>query len=193
MRQTPWRRDQNTALLLTVLTVCALLLMLAPGIGATSARETTDMIHGQMSGREAGRVESDLNRGIVTDDDGFIGNGTHGADAPQRGGMFPAPDGAMPDGATPRSTVPDATTPDDIAPHGADGTARDGGVAGNNAPMDGATAGDNTAGGNTAGDSTDTATGNASGVLGWIIAIIVIVAIALVVLALIPKRDPSRK
>lgn len=183
MRQTPWRRDQNTALLLTVLTVCALLLMLAPGIGAAPARTMTEFTHGQMGSREAQRVQNDMNRGIVTDDDGFIGNGTHGADAPQGSAALPNP---AQDGRN--SRMNGQSTAD-----GNNGTARNGGVAGsaeNGAPLDG-----NTGNGypNNSDGNLTANTGNSSGVLGWIIAIIVLVAIALVVLALVPKRDPSRK
>lgn len=106
--------------------------------------------------------------GRVTDEDGRIGNGTRGADrAPTRDEFA-------------RGIVPDAsgtpTVPDAVPDHEGGAVVRDG-VSDDIMPS-------------ASGDTTTDA--DASGLLGWIIGILVVLSVALVVLALLPKRGKSR-
>jgi hypothetical protein len=102
--------------------------------------------------------------GKVTDDDGRIGNGHSGADHAEPNDPFQ--NGIT--GGAERGA-------DDIT-HGAEDMARDiGDAAQGEASMEDGTADD----------------GNSSGILPWIIASIVVVAVVLVILALIPNKNRS--
>ena len=151
-----------------LLSLCMLVLLLTPTASALGATRV-----GSDGGHESASVMMQCEDGKVTDEDGRIGNGSRGAD------RAPAQDdfarGILADGSTPDAP----TMPGEAArmhPQG-DAVVQDGAQ-----PQDGISS------------ATEQAAMEAgrSGILGWIIGILVLLAVVLVVLALVPKKNRSR-
>ena len=152
MKQSPRPMGRLPLPMALLVSLCMLLLLLTPTASALSRVEGSEA-----SGCATATMQDE--NGRVTDEDGWIGNGTRGADRAPTRDEFAR--GILPD-ASGTPTVPDET-PD----HEGGAVAYDG-----------------------AGDATTDA--DASGLLGWIIGILVVLSVALVVLALLPKRGKSR-
>ena len=172
MRQSPRPMGHLSFPLALLLSLCMLVLLLTPTASALEAPR------GDSSGHPTLSVMMQGEDGRVTDKDGQIGNGTQGAD------RAPAQDEFA------RGILPDAPgTP--TMPEGADGdNASDGGIV----VRDGATpardgVNETPDPGIMDGTAADPGT---SGPIGWIVAILVVLALALVILALLPKRNRSR-
>lgn len=195
-----------------------LLLLLAPSAGAAGR----PMADSHRSGHES--MDMNENRGIVTDDDGFIGNGRSGADAhypdTDMNGIMPRTneDGA-PDSGSDGDVADGDHTGDGILGGDSDNGLLDGNINGDttgNGAVDGSDGTPNgsienpTTGGTTGGTTNGAGTGSggtgstnngatdktdeqATGVMGWVIAILVIVGVVLVALAFMPKKNNSNK
>ena len=181
-----------------LLMLCLLFLSLTPAASAARVRDG-HRAHSRMRGMI--RIEN----GIVTDDDGIIGNSARGADH-ARYGRRPRTAHLMTGAdipSDPMNIVPDLPqngTNGDM--NGVDGNANANGVDGiPDAPVKDGTSvlPDPTVGdtqddtdGNIANDTADNpadATNDkASSVLPWIIAIIVLLAVVLIILSLMPKK-----
>ena len=174
----------------TLLMLCLLFLALTPAASAAHARNghTRPFRMGGMM-----RIEN----GIVTDDDGIIGNSAKGADH-ARYGRRPHPAHLMTGSdipGDPLDTVPDlpqnGTNGDMNGASGiADGSANDETVNDGTDMLPDPTVGDtqDDTDGNIANDTADDAGDKASSVLPWIIAIIVLLAVVLIILSLMPKK-----
>ena len=144
-----------------LLLLCMLVLLMTPTTSAVSQMPAS----GNSSSREENRIRSDINRGMVTDIDGIIGNGQRGADraseysSDREPAVLPEDNSGVP-GSADSNIIPRTET----------------GPSANSRTVDG---------------ETDMAGSNSA--IGWIIAIIIVLAAALVVLALLPKRDREDK
>lgn len=197
MRPSPMKQNPKLAFGACFMMLCLLFLALTPA--ASAAR-----MHGGRRMRPLMRDMMRIENGIVTDDDGIIGNSATGADH-ARYGRRPHPAHLMTGSdipSDPLDVVPDlpqnGTNGDMDAPLGdnggigaddiADGSANNG-----TDMLPNPTAGDtkDDTDGNIAndqGDGTTDGTDTASGVLPWIIAIIVLLAVVLIILSLMPKK-----
>ena len=172
MRQSPRPMGHLSLPFALLLSLCMLVLLLTPTASALEAPR------GNSDGHPTESVMMQSEDGRVTDEDGRIGNSSRGAD------RAPAQDdfahGILPD---------DPGTP--TMPENADGS---NGSKGGIVVQDGATpARDGSNEILDPGNMNDTTMAeDSSGPIGWIIAILVVLSLALVILALLPKRNKSR-
>ncbi|MBE6620476.1 MAG: hypothetical protein E7625_03825 [Ruminococcaceae bacterium] len=172
MRQSPRPMGHLSFPFALLLSLCMLVLLLTPTASALEAAR------GNSNGHPTESVMMQSEDGRVTDEDGRIGNSSRGAD------RAPAQDdfahGILPD---------EPGTP--TMPEDADGSnGSEGGIV----VQDGATPARDGANeildpGTMNGSAENAET---SGPIGWIVAILVVLAVALVILALLPKRNKSR-
>ncbi len=197
MRQSPNRQDRQSAFAATLLMLCMLFLALAPTALAADVRGSArNMGNSHAPMRTGLRIED----GIVTDRDGIIGNGTHGADrAPHRHHTHRSHP-TMSKCATAATVLFSDTPPSHTSKATVTGNDTDNGSGSENGMID-----DNNArngiveqNGDIADDDRDRARSAAEDenatarlILPWIIAIIAILAAVLVILALTPKKRRS--
>ncbi len=204
MRPSPMKQDPKLTFGACLLMLCLLFLALTPA--ASAAR-----VHADRRAQSRMRGMMRIENGIVTDDDGIIGNSATGADH-ARHVRRPRPAHMMTGSDIPSSPLdpvpglPQNGTDGDM--NGTLGDTADGGMNGN---TNGTAEGDTAEGGPvkdgtdmlpdpTVGDVRDDTDGNvandtangtddtASSVLPWIIGIIVLLAVVLIVLSLMPKK-----